>query len=225
MRNTKADPSNADGFFYLLMENKQKVIVYVDGFNFYFGLKDKKWKRYYWLDFVAFFEGLLRPHQELVEVKYFSAKSTNTAKSERQDLLFSANRLNKKFKLILGKYIKKDTACKNCGSIIHSFEEKETDVRIATNIIADAYNKMCDVSIIVSADSDLVPPIELLREIKPLQKIIVFFPPKRYSNNLRNIANSIKLLEGARSVFENAILPEEITLPSGYVIKRPDKWK
>jgi hypothetical protein len=37
--------------------NKQKVIVYVDGFNFYYGLKgDPKWKRYYWLDIVKFFE-------------------------------------------------------------------------------------------------------------------------------------------------------------------------
>ena len=36
---------------------KQKVIVYVDGFNFYYGLKgDPKWKRYYWLDIVKFFE-------------------------------------------------------------------------------------------------------------------------------------------------------------------------
>jgi len=39
---------------------KQKVIVYVDGFNFYYGLKgDPKWKRYYWLDIVKFFEILL----------------------------------------------------------------------------------------------------------------------------------------------------------------------
>ena len=29
--------------------NKQKVIVYVDGFNFYYGLKkNPSWKRYYW---------------------------------------------------------------------------------------------------------------------------------------------------------------------------------
>ena len=26
------------------MEDKKKVIVYVDGFNFYYGLKSKKWK-------------------------------------------------------------------------------------------------------------------------------------------------------------------------------------
>ena len=36
---------------------KQKVIVYVDGFNFYYGLKsDHRWKRYYWLDLVSLFE-------------------------------------------------------------------------------------------------------------------------------------------------------------------------
>ena len=206
------------------MNNIQKVIVYVDGFNFYFGLKDKKWKKYYWLDFVSFFESLLRPYQTLVEVKYFSAKPTNPAKSSRQDLLFSANKINPKFKLILGKYLKKDMICKNCGFVIHSFEEKETDVRIATNIIADAYNGRCDISVIVSADSDLIPPIELLREIKPLQKVFVFFPPKRHSNNLKNIANATKNLEGAKIMFENAMLPEKITLPSGYVIRRPAKW-
>jgi len=27
-----------------------------------------------------------------------------------------------------------------------------------------------------------------------------------------------------KMMFENAMLPDEITLPSGYVIKRPDKW-
>ena len=196
----------------------------MDGFNFYFGLRDKKWKKYYWLDFVAFFESLLRPYQTLIEVKYFSAKPTDTVKSERQDLLFSANKLNPKFKLFLGKYLKKNTVCKNCGFVIHSFEEKETDVRIATNIIADAYNGRCDVSILVSADSDLIPPIELLREIKPTQKVIVFFPPQRYSNNLKNMANATKYLGGAKVIFENSMLPEEITLPSGYVIKRPAKW-
>ena len=31
------------------MEQKQRVIVYIDGFNFYFGLKSNaKWKKYYW---------------------------------------------------------------------------------------------------------------------------------------------------------------------------------
>lgn len=46
---------------------KQKVIVYVDGFNFYYGLKsDHRWKRYYWLDLVSLFEKFMRPDQELL---------------------------------------------------------------------------------------------------------------------------------------------------------------
>ena len=28
-------------------ENKQKVIAYIDGFNFYYGLRQYPWKKYY----------------------------------------------------------------------------------------------------------------------------------------------------------------------------------
>ena len=44
------------------MEDKKKVIVYVDGFNFYYGLKSKKWKMCYWLDLVSFFNSFLKSH-------------------------------------------------------------------------------------------------------------------------------------------------------------------
>ena len=42
---------------------KKKVIVYVDGYNFYYGLKNggAKWKRLYWLDIVKFFERMMLP--------------------------------------------------------------------------------------------------------------------------------------------------------------------
>ena len=114
------------------MEDKKKVIVYVDGFNFYYGLKSKKWKMCYWLDLVSFFNSFLKSYQELVEVNYFSARPTDAGKHDRQDKLFQANKCNPKFNLILGKYLKKEIKCRYCGGIIHSFEEKETDVRIAT---------------------------------------------------------------------------------------------
>lgn len=44
-------------------KEKQKVIVYVDGFNFYYGLKQSlKWKKYYWLDVVKLFETFMLPY-------------------------------------------------------------------------------------------------------------------------------------------------------------------
>ena len=120
--------------------DKQRVIVYIDGFNFYYGLKkEPKWKKYYWLDIVKLFEMFMRSNQELVSVKYFSAKVSDIEQSLRQSAFFQANKENPKFKLILGKYLKKEITCFNCGNKIHTHEEKETDVRIATQIVVIAF--------------------------------------------------------------------------------------
>lgn len=207
------------------MEDKKKVIVYVDGFNFYYGLKSKKWKMCYWLDLVSFFNSFLKSYQELVGVNYFSARPTDAGKHDRQDKLFQANKCNPKFNLILGKYLKKEIKCRYCGGIIHSFEEKETDVRIATKILSDAYKKRCDIAIIVSADSDLIPPVELIREFNPSQKVYVYFPPNRYSSNLSNLSDGTRKLDGAFNIFKKHILPQKVQLPNGYVIELPDEWK
>ena len=85
------------------MSEKQRVIFYIDGFNFYFGLKDKKWKQFYWLNIVKFCSSFVKPHQELIEVNYFSAVQKDIGKQERQDLFFQANIKEPKFKLHLGK--------------------------------------------------------------------------------------------------------------------------
>lgn len=115
----------------------------------------------------------MRPNQELVAVKYFSAKPDDLEQSLRQNAFFQANKENPKFKLILGKYLKKKITCFRCGNVIHTHEEKETDVRIATQIVADAYQDNCDLQIVVSADSDMIPAIELATEAK--HKVFIFF--------------------------------------------------
>ena len=43
-----------------------RVIAYVDGFNLYFGLREKGWQRYYWLDIQAMVGRLLKPTQQLL---------------------------------------------------------------------------------------------------------------------------------------------------------------
>jgi len=42
----------------------QRVITYIDGFNLYFGLKDKGWKRYYWLNLVELSGKFLKPEEK-----------------------------------------------------------------------------------------------------------------------------------------------------------------
>ncbi len=204
---------------------KQRVIFYVDGFNLYYGLKEKKWKKYYWLDMVKFFGTFIRPHQELVAVHYFSAIPKDKGKHDRQDLLFQANKINPFFYLHLGKYLAKQKKCWKCNAIHNSYEEKETDVRIAVQMIRDVVQNNCDISIIVSADSDLIPPIEFIKEYTPQHKIIAYFPPNKFSYNLKGIANAHVLLDNYKKQFENCMLDESIKHPvNGFMLNRPSNW-
>lgn len=204
-------------------QEKQRVIVYVDGFNFYYGLKTPKWRKYYWIDIVRLFEMFLKPNQELVAVKYFSARPADVGKSKRQDAFFQANNENPKFKLILGKYLKKQFECYKCHNIIHTYEEKESDVRFATQIVADAYQKNCDIAIIVSADSDMIPAIEIAKEV--YVKVFIYFPPNQFSSNLSTMGDGIStLMQRYEHRFKKAIMPGTIHLNSGFDLKKPTEW-
>ncbi len=203
--------------------NKQRVVVYVDGFNFYYGIRRRPWNKYYWLDVVALFEQFMGPSQELVAVKYFSARPLgNQEKSLRQNAFFQANLENRKFNLILGKYLKKKLECFKCHNIIETFEEKQSDVNLATQIVADAYQDNCDIAILVSADSDMIPAINLAREAG--KKVFIYFPPNHSSSNMLSLGTPTRL-ERYESRFKKAMLPDRIVLKTGFELEIPAKWK
>ncbi len=50
----------------------KKAIVYIDGFNLYYGLlKGTPWR---WLDLGAFADRLVGKHHEVIAVRYFTAR-------------------------------------------------------------------------------------------------------------------------------------------------------
>lgn len=220
-------PANSKGWLFFFDMEKQKVIVYVDGFNFYYGLKkDIAWKRYYWLDFVRLFEKFMQKNQALVAVKYFSARPiSNEDKARRQNMLFEANKENPKFKLIMGKYLKKRIVCKRCGFVMNTYEEKESDVRIATQIVNDVKNGECDTAIVVSADSDMIPAIELARSAGG--RVYVFFPPNHHSGAIEKMTGvNVVRMQWYETRFKQSLLPDEVVLKkNGFKLTIPEKWK
>ena len=50
----------------------QRVAVYIDGLNLYYGMRDKGWRRYYWLDLQRLSQNMTRPYQRLQFVRYFT---------------------------------------------------------------------------------------------------------------------------------------------------------
>lgn len=206
------------------MNNPKRVIFYIDGFNFYYGLKTKGWRKYYWLDCVSFFEKFLKPYQQLVELNYFSAKPKGSDKSQRQETFFSSNKVNSKFQLHLGKFLKKKVTCNVCGNVRNTFEEKQTDVDIAVKMIGDVVFDKCDISILVSADSDLIPPINFIKEFNPSHKIFVYFPHNRFSFELKNKALRVVKLENHENKFSSSLLPDPVTLQNGTILNKPNTW-
>ena len=225
-------------YLYLRPDNlieMQKVTVYVDGFNFYYGLKRKKlvdndWQRFYWIDFVKLFELFIRSDQIIHKVVYFTTPSLNEQKRNRQKLLLLANRLinKERFEVIEGKFYENELFCPICKSRYTKPEEKRTDVNICAQMMRDCGLNKTDVLILVSADSDLVPPLELIREDHPAKKIKIYFPPDNFSNDLNNFMKANKgktvLLENNKPKFFKSIMPDIVT-KDGKSYTIPAKWK
>ena len=202
---------------------EERVIVYIDGFNLYYGLKSRNWQRYYWLDVQRLAENLLRPGQVLVSTRYFSTRiSGNTDKARRQTTYLEALETRMSLHIHYGHYLVKERHCRNCGANWTIHEEKMTDVNIAVELLGDAQDDAFDTALVISGDSDLSPPVQAVRRRYPAKRVIVAFPPERYSSQLADVATASFRI-GRRKLHDSQ-LPNEVTKPDGFVLQRPARW-
>jgi hypothetical protein len=59
-------------------------------------------------------------------------------------------------------------------------------VNISVRMIADCVLNATDTIVLVSADSDLVPPLEFIQKQYPEKRIKVYFPPSNFSCDLKD---------------------------------------
>lgn len=214
---------------------KKRVIFYIDGFNFYYGLKRSKkandqWAKCYWLDMVKLCESFLGENQELVKVIYFTASPLNLEKNSRQSAFLNANKLlnGDRFEIVRGKYLEKHIRCPYCKGDISRPEEKKTDVNISIRMIEDCLTNTTDTVALVSADSDLVPPLELIQKLYPNISIKVYFPPSNYSNDLKDnlIHHRSRPVEMKKNLprFLKAVMPNQVNC-NGKQYTIPEKWR
>ena len=204
----------------------QRVIAYVDGFNLYFGLKQSGFRRYYWLDLAMLARHLLKPNQQLVATHYFTARirdnGCNAADQKRQNTYLEALEMQG-VQCQFGHYLKKIRACRKCDSTWTDYEEKMTDVNIAIQLLADAFDDAFDTALVISGDSDLTTPIRRVRERFPQKRIVVAFPPGRFSSELKRCASGYLTI--GEDKLRQSQLPQHITKPNGYVLTRPATWR
>lgn len=212
-----------------------RVTFYIDGFNFYYGLRrtrkvDPHWKNFYWIDIVKLFSQFLGPDQVLEKVIYFTASPLDPQKSSRQSAFLNANKaLNPdKFEIVRGKYINKPIDCPHCLCTISRPEEKKTDVNLSVRMLGDCVMDKTDHLVLVSADSDLIPPIEFIQKNYPAKKVKVYFPPSNYSHDLKDnlIHHKSKpvMLINNKQKFVNSIMDDNVT-DGNKTYTIPPNWK
>jgi len=213
------------------MSKSKKVIAYFDGYNYYEGIRAKKWRKYYWQDLKKFTQLFLKPYQELEAVRYFSAIQKNVQKAGRQDDWFQANKESKKFSLTLGEFKRRHkwrkVPCrgKKIGYKLEYWEEKKSDVALASYLIRDVALDRCDTVLVFCADSDITPAYDVIKEIKPTIKIITLFPPGLNSFDLLNKSNKVFRLENHEDKFKLSQFPDSVKLRNGHTVIRPEYWK
>ena len=89
-----------------------------------------------------------------------------------------------KVEIIFGKYKLKEVTCNVAACDFGGSrrfwvpEEKRTDVQISLRMVCDAWENASDRLILVSGDSDLVPGVNMVKEVSPDKEVIVHVPAR-----------------------------------------------
>ena len=199
-----------------------RVIVYVDGFNLYFGMKDAGFNHCKWLNIYKLINSYLTPNQQLMAIKYFTSRVANNPQKQRRQTIYIEALETTGVNIVYGLYKAKNIECENCGYLWSISNEKMTDVNIATHLIIDAFQDSYDTAILISGDSDLVPPIRAVHENFPKKAVSVFFPPNRHNNSVAAVAKGSQII--GRKKLTDCQFADEVEKRDGYILRKPSEW-
>lgn len=185
------------GFFcHPLMNELSRAVLFIDGSNWYHGLKGIR-VNLIDLDHRKVAEKLLKDRR-LAEIRYYVGQvSGNRARIRGQEKLLKVlrqqgmniflgriekreispkdNPITSRLKSIIdehGEHIEQDIRTQLehlCQQAIPTFIEKQVDVQIAVDLVSMAHRNKYDVAYLLSADGDFVPAVE---EVKRMDKRI-----------------------------------------------------
>lgn len=217
-----------------------RTVVYIDGYNLYYGLLRKSNRK--WLDVVALFnDHVLDKDADLVEVRYYTAPvlgrmSDDSRSLQRQrQYLQALHKINPtKLTIVQGKILATTPHQRLVNPIpeaphlqtvkVYDFNEKKTDVNLASDMIAGAWTNRYEQAVICSNDSDLEGALATVKKHHPQLRVGVVAPIKgddhrRISKDLSQHADWAKILSPVHVAA--AQLPDRIPHSA---IRKPDTW-
>jgi uncharacterized LabA/DUF88 family protein len=203
-----------------------KTNIYIDGFNLYYGcIKNTP---YHWLD-VGKMCQLLLPKDRIHKIKYFTAlvkaRPNDPDQPKRQQLFLRALRTIPNLEIILGTFLSHEVTMPRSplgsgyAKVIKT-EEKGSDVNIATHLLVDGFRKDYELAVVVSNDSDLLMPIQIVTQ--EFGKPVGLLNPQQHTSlALLPHVQFVKKIRG--TVLKNSLFPDMMSDKNGQFSK-PADW-
>ncbi len=180
-----------------------KTIVYVDGFNLYYGSIRKT--KYKWLDLAKLCRAML-PNDDITMIKYFTARVSGNRRDPdsptRQQLYLRALTTLPNVSIVFGHFLTHSVPMpvSNTSPVqwvrVDKTEEKGSDVNLAAHLVRDAFKGLFELAVVISNDSDLREPVRIVRQELNLS-VGIINPHQSHSRELQEFATFIKRVRQA----------------------------
>jgi uncharacterized LabA/DUF88 family protein len=160
-----------------------KVNVYIDGFNLYHAIDSLNQNHLKWLNLITLGKGLLGADEILSTVYFFTAVLKWNAEKTARHTNYIAALKAVGVRVIESNFKKSKRHCRAQERYCEFYEEKQTDVAFAVALVRDAFLDAFDRAILITADSDQIPAVRLIRETFPEKRLALMAPPGRISRS------------------------------------------
>ena len=210
--------------------------IYIDSFNLYYGsLRGTPLK---WLDLGEMCRRLL-PRRDINRIRFFTARVNALPHDKqapaRQDTYLRALRTIGNLTIHEGRFASRPRALPRFPIVYHDpnkppehvtvmrTEEKRSDVNLASLLLFDCFNNEFDEAVVISNDSDLTLPIEIV--VKEFGKEVLVINPHHRSKISKDLVNVATSFYGQinRKLLAESQFPAELRDSKG-IIRKPGSW-
>jgi uncharacterized LabA/DUF88 family protein len=219
-----------------------RTIVYVDGFNLYYRMLEKR-PDLKWLDLRQLVQKVLRPENTIVAIRYYTARVSgriDATAPARQQIYFDALGTIPEVSMHMGSFL---SSKKFAGLVhppafrphltaplplpwpavvrVHKTEEKGSDVNLASHLLLDGFRDSYDVAAVLSNDTDLVEPIRIATQ--ELGKVVgLLAPVTNPAPQLKAVASFVRHVKN--SDLSGSQFADPLPLADGQMLSKPASW-
>jgi hypothetical protein len=203
------------------------VIVYVDGFNLYYG--SLKRTPYKWLDLGRLCATML-PNDRVTAINYYtariSARPGNPTAPNDQQIYLRALRTIPNLSITYGHFLTHSVSMALTGVTptkrvwVDKTEEKGSDVNLASHLLRDAFRGAFQVAVLITNDSDLAEPVRIVRQELNLP-VGILNPHQHHSAELKRLATFVKRIRQSDLIASQ--FPAALTDAKG-AFHKPSSW-